>query len=37
LRSSGKRFLHNIKIDKYSDQMAFGISVSHSNSFHEAL
>ena len=30
LRSNGRRFLHNIKTEKYADPMAFGISVSHS-------
>ena len=33
----GKRYLHNIKVGKYSDPMAFGISVSRSGSFAEAL
>ena len=33
LRSSNKRFLHNIKMARYSDPMAFGISVSRSGSF----
>jgi len=37
LKSSGRRFLHNIKVGKYSDPMAFGISVSRSGSFKEAL
>ena len=37
LKSSGRRFLHNIKVAKYSDPMAFGISVSRSGSFKEAL
>jgi len=37
LKSRGKRFLHNIKVGKYSDPMAFGISVSRSGSFAEAL
>ena len=37
LKSSGKRFLHNIKVGKYTDPMAFGISVSRSGSFAEAL
>jgi len=37
LRSTGKRYLHNIKTDKYADPIAFGISVSHSNSFRQAL
>ena len=37
LRSSGKRFYHNIKIGKYTDPKAFGISVSHSGSFRDAL
>jgi hypothetical protein len=32
-----KRFLHNIKVYRYSDPMAFGISVSRSGSFKEAL
>lgn len=33
----GKRFHHNIKMYRYSDPMAFGISVSRSGSFREAL
>ena len=33
LKSNGKRFLHNIKVGKYTDPMAFGISVSRSGSF----
>ena len=37
LKSNGKRYLHNIKIGKYCDAMAFGISVSRSGSFQEAL
>ena len=37
LDSTGKRYLHNIKAGKYSDPMAFGISVSRSGSFAEAL
>ena len=38
LKSQGqKRFHHNIKVYKYSDPMAFGISVSRSGSFREAL
>ena len=37
LKSSGKRYLHNIKVGKYTDPMAFGISVSRSGSFAEAL
>ena len=37
LKSNGKRFLHNIKVGKYSDPMSFGISVSRSGSFQEAL
>ena len=37
LQSNGKRFLHNIKVGKYTDPMAFGISVSRSGSFQEAL
>lgn len=37
LRSSGRRFLHNIKVSKYLDTKAFGISVSRSGSFKEAL
>ena len=37
LKSNGKRFLHNIKVGKYQDAMAFGISVSRSGSFQEAL
>lgn len=37
LKSSGKRCLHNIKVGKYTDPMAFGISVSRSGSFAEAL
>ena len=32
-----KRYLHNIKVYKYQDPMAFGISVSRSGSFKEAL
>ena len=37
LKSKGKRYLHNIKLGKYCDAMAFGISVSRSGSFAEAL
>ena len=37
LKSSGKRYLHNIKVGKFTDPMAFGISVSRSGSFAEAL
>ena len=38
LKSQGqKRYLHNIKAYKYQDPMAFGISVSRSGSFKEAL
>lgn len=38
LKSTGKRCLHNIKVGKYTtDPMAFGISVSRSGSFAEAL
>ena len=37
LKSNGKRFLHNIKVGKYTDSMAFGVSVSRSGSFQEAL
>ena len=37
LKSSGKRYLHNIKVGKYTDPMSFGISVSRSGSFAEAL
>ena len=37
LKSSGKRYLHNIKVGKYCDAKAFGISVSRSGSFAEAL
>ena len=37
LKSRGKRYLHNIKVGKYSDPMAFGISVSRSGSFADAL
>ena len=32
-----KRYHHNIKVYRYSDPMAFGISVSRSGSFREAL
>lgn len=32
-----KRYHHNIKVYKYTDPMAFGISVSRSGSFKEAL
>ena len=37
LKSTGKRYLHNIKVGKYTDPMSFGISVSRSGSFQEAL
>ena len=37
LKSTGKRYLHNIKAGRYSDPMAFGISVSRSGSFADAL
>lgn len=37
LKSSGKRYLHNIKVGKYSDPKAFGVSVSRSGTFAEAL
>ena len=37
LKSTGKRYLHNIKVGKFTDPMAFGISVSRSGSFAEAL
>ena len=37
LKSTRKRYLHNIKVGKYTDPMAFGISVSRSGSFAEAL
>ena len=33
----GARFLHNIKVGRYVDPMSFGISVSKSGSFAEAL
>ena len=33
LKSTGKRYLHNIKLNKYTDPVAFGISVSRSGSF----
>lgn len=32
-----KKYHHNIKVYKYTDPMAFGISVSRSGSFKEAL
>ena len=32
-----KNYHHNIKVYKYTDPMAFGISVSRSGSFKEAL
>lgn len=37
LKSTGKRYLHNVKVGKYCDAKAFGISVSRSGSFAEAL
>ena len=37
LKSTSKRYLHNVKVGKYTDPMAFGISVSRSGSFAEAL
>lgn len=37
MKSTEKRYLHNIKVGKYTDPMAFGISVSRSGSFAEAL
>ena len=37
LRSTGQRFLHYIKVYRYSDPKAFGISVSRSGSFKAAL